>query len=1319
MKKWTNVLVTALVAQTVLASASMESGFENPPAKYWPGVFWEWCNGSINKASITSDLEAMKRVGINGGKVFNTSGPEGPVRFASEEWFEMMAFACEEAERLDMDIGLNITEGFNCAGGPWITPDRSMQQLTWSETEVSGPGLVTVKLARPKPIYNAEINKHFPPTGMKEEAFEWYEDVKTYAVPATAKGRIVHYREKSGLPNHHGFHLKEVLTPTPEIPAADIVNPAQVIELTDKVDADGNLNWNAAAGTWTILRMGRMTTATFTRPGNWATTGLDVDKLSRENVQFHLDHLVKPLLEMKNVTAGKNLKFLGVDSWEAGDQNWSVVMPAEFEERRGYSLYPWLPVLAGRVVGSVEESERFLWDYRRTIADCIRVNFFGYLTELSDQLGMKFEAENFTRSYFDGPEVAEVVSKPCATFWHSPGNASWGKWWNSKWASSAAHVSGAEVTTAEAFPAARRNNESAWVNHPWNFKQRADNQICSGVNHFLFHCNALQPWADKKNAVHKPGMIFKFWGSQYSQHNTWWDLSRDWHAYLSRCFYMLRQGTFSASVAFMTPEEIPGDEQVVGKSANAGNGHDWDLCSSRSVKEKMVVKDGEFRLPSGMRYRLLVLPKMERITPELLTKLKGFLEAGGNILVSSKPTSSCGLRGYPQSNQQVQSLVAELWQDLDGETVKEQAYGKGNLYWGVRTGDILNKLKVEPDLTYATHQPKKWYQYIRRYTDDADIYFICANNDQTPSGLFSFKGTEKVPELWYPDAGRIEECVVYTTKNGRTQIPLLFDTHGSVFVVVRDATKTPSATSASINGRPILSTETALPAPTYSSFGKSGDISLAMSDGSTVTESFEARPAQALDTNWTVTFPKDSELDQPVLFRTLTPWNEHADERIRYFSGTASYTREFECDPDGNEIWFELGKVEVISELFINGKKAQILWKPPYRANITGLVKRGKNKVEVHVANLWPNRLIGDERFPRDFETRGGFNHQLPQWLIDDKPRPESRRKTFSTFSYYQKDDPLLPSGLIGPVQLLYTPKLKNPQLQQVCNFVARHAVHGEPEPASVTHQTETKKSAPLPKGKEFVFQNSTGDFLWNQPANWVEGKKGTTPSITIPAANDDLFFMAPFVIKGVAAKCGTVEIGFHTPGKGTIAADGSLTARVFTVGFADGKKHQFTNDGTLTLSGNFQVRTGDTVVSNTGTLRAESFLLGIKPNATSSVFVNTGTMELSKDFMLSWSGKHSVFHMKGGSVSAKTLAGGSHGKGLLKLHGGTMKFDRIAFPGTEGYRIDIKGEGRLLVSGDAREILNAMMAKGLVTGEPGLNAVYDANAKTTTLTNR
>ena len=1047
-----NLFLIVLYFLATFAHAQVEHSFKNPPMQYRPGVFWEWCNGNINKAGIRSDLEAMHRVGMQGGKVFNTSGPEGPVRFASQEWFEMMAFACEEAERLKMEIGLNITEGFNAAGGVWITPERSMQSITWNETEVVGPAKIEIQIKKPKPVHlhMNPSSKWFPPQHIKDLVLGFYEDVKVFAVPTVGDGRILDWKDKTGFPKKHHLDFEKVLKPTPpdSIEAGDIVELSKVVDISDKMDANGNLVWEAPEGNWTILRMGRMSTGSCTRPGHNSTTGLDVDKFSRENVKFHFDHMVQPLLDMKNVQAGHNIKFLGVDSWEAGHQNWSVVLPEEFEKRRGYSLYPWMPALTGRVIQTPELTERFLWDYRQTISDCIRENFFGYLTELSSELGMKFEAESFTRSTFDGMETAEVITSPCSTFWQRGSKSSFGKSWMSKWASSGAHVSGAKVVTAEAFPAAPANKMSAWVNHPWSMKQMADNHMCSGVNHFLFHCYPLQPWAANKHAVYKPGMIFKDWGTQYSQHNTWWEMSGDWHRYLSRCWYLLQQGQFAADVLYMTPEGTPGNEKGTARSVRLPAGFDWDLCSSKTVKEKLTFKDGDFCLPSGMRYKLLVLPEIENISLELLLKIRDLLAQGGHVMVRSRPQRAWGLTGYPESDKKVSKLVDELWQDLDGDSLTEKSFGKGKLYWGTGKSkwetEVVKKMELKPALSFQSFEAEKNFQYIHRFTEDKDIYFIAANGDSTPAANFSFRVSGKVPEFWYPDSGHIEKCVIYKEVNGRTEIPILFDTYGSVFVVFRDNQAEP-ASELLLDGQAVLSVNETLPAPDYSVFEKSGKLSLSSRSGKKIEEAFTAMTTLELNDNWTVSFPDDSDVEEPVIFQELTPWNEHPDDRIKYFSGTAVYSREFICEPKDQRVWLQLGQVEVISELFINGKKAQTLWKPPYRADVTDLIVPGKNKVEVHVANLWPNRMIGDERFPLDFEPRKrGLVWPVPQWLTDDIPRPEQRRKSFATCSYYKMTDPLLPSGLIGPVKVFFTPQFKNPKLQQVTDFVARHAVFAE-----------------------------------------------------------------------------------------------------------------------------------------------------------------------------------------------------------------------------------------------------------------------------------
>ena len=1019
-------------------SIDLESQFINPPDHYRSGVKWEWCNGMINRAGITADLEAMKRAGLGGGKIFNVGGIEGPVRFASEEWYELVAFACREAGRLGLKLGLNMTEGFTAAGGPWITPEKSMQRVVWSETQVSGPGPVLVALEKPdlSPIDTIVL---------KLRNLKFYRDIRVFAVPQIGESRIKFVDSKSGMMAHNSDPRKTLVkTAAESIAATDIIPRSDIIDITDRIDANGNLNWDAPPGKWTILRMGTASTGACTRPGSEKTRGLEADKLSREAVQFHFDNLCKPLLEMEGVEPGKNLSFFAIDSWEADGQNWSPVLPAEFEKRRGYSLYPYLPVLSGRVVESIDVSERFLWDFRRTIADCIYENFYLFVQELAEEQGMVLNSEPFTRAAFDGMETTEAVGIPTATFWQGPLKTHWHRASREgRWTSSAAHVTGKQVVSSEAFPAVK--DYSGWINHPWTFKGLADYAYSSGVNHLSFHCYALQPWDETNKAVYRPGMTFRHWGSQYSRHNTWWDHGVDWQKYQTRCQYMLQQGMFQAEAIFMTPEAIPGLE-LRGNFSPLPLGYDWDMASAQMVREKIFVENGMVCAPSGMKYHILVLPEISEISVPLLIKLRELVAAGAHIVVSSRPIASRGLDNYPASNKEVADIVSGLWQELDGKRVKEQTFGKGKLYWGYSAEEVLKKLGVSPDVIVEAKGPNKDklpINYIHRNTPEADIYFISSSLETPSSGLLSFRITGKQPELWHPDNGYIEACPVYEVKDGRTVLPLVFDPCGSVFVVFRKKAKEASVIKVSLDGETVLSaSERINPVTVASDFFKSGGaFTLEMSDQKKIEGRIAAQEVRSLDSDWSVSFtgvaaPEETRLDK------LIPWNEHPDEAIRYFSGSGLYRKSFDmAKKEGQHVWLDLGKVEVIATVIVNGKDLGIQWKPPFLLDITDALLPGKNTLEIRVSNLWVNRLIRDEQFPADleFDSRGELK-ELPGWFVNDTARPEQGRKTFSTFRHYDGTEALLPSGLVGPVSLIAISENSDPLIQQITRQLFTHS---------------------------------------------------------------------------------------------------------------------------------------------------------------------------------------------------------------------------------------------------------------------------------------
>jgi hypothetical protein len=441
---------------------------------------------------------------------------------------------------------------------------------------------------------------------------------------------------------------------------------------------------------------------------------------------------------------------------------------------------------------------------------------------------------------------------------------------------------------------------------------------------------------------------------------------------------------------------------------------------------------------------MLSLPKMDEVSVPLLKKIQKLVADGAHVVVSGKPKTSLGLENYPASEKEVADIVAEVWQKLDGTNVTEVSYGKGKLYWTTTPLEVLRKLGVEPDVIVeaegeteeqSSYRAKLPLTYIHRYTPEADFFFVASSSEKPASGLLSFRISGKQPEFWYPDSGRIEECSVYEEKNGRTIIPMIFDPAGSYFVVFREKAKAAPVTQVSLNGSVALSTANRINplADTKHFFKAGGTLRIETADGKSVEETIEPETIRSLNNDWMVSFdgvgaPEARQFDR------LMPWNESPDELLRYFSGTGIYKKTIEVTKrTGEEIWLDLGSVEVIATVRVNGKEIETEWKPPFLTDITDALKSGTNELEIRVANLWGNRFIGDEQYPDDIGfPSDGLLRTLPKWFEENTPRPQQGRKTFTTSRYYDKDDPLRPSGLLGPVSLITRSKKADPRVEQI-----------------------------------------------------------------------------------------------------------------------------------------------------------------------------------------------------------------------------------------------------------------------------------------------
>ncbi len=976
----------SLFAPLAASGQDLEQGFRNPPETAKPHIWWHWMNGNITKEGITADLEAMKRVGIGGVQLFNVSEgiPEGTVNYMSPEWRALVRHAAQEAGRLGLELCFHNCAGWSSSGGPWITPENAMQRVVTSETTAKGPSRFDAVLPLP------------------ETKRDFYRDIAVLAFPAPAGNlRIGNIEEKAGYNDKANYKLRPVPPPSggPAAPE-EVVRREGILDLTRKMAADGRLAWDVPEGDWTILRFGYTPTGKNNAPSPTSGRGIEVDKMSREAFDVHWTHGVEPVLKDAGDLLGKTLNNCLIDSYEVGHQNWTKRFAGEFERRRGYDPRPWLPVMTGRVVESVEISERFLWDLRRTVADLFAENYYDYFSELCRKAGLLSSIEPYYGPY-ECLRVGATADIPMGEFWVD-GNETV----TCKLAASTAHVYGRKLVGAEAFTAAP--NRGRWLNHPFKIKAIGDAIWCQGVNRFILSSYAHQPWPDIR-----PGMTMGQWGTHFERTNTWWEPGSAWMKYIARSQFLLQQGGFAADICFFAGETTPSWPP---NPDFKQKGYDYDACGPDALFHRMSVKDGRLVLPDGMSYRLLVLPDTPWMTPKLLRRIKDLVEAGATV-VGPRPEKSPSLSGYPRCDDELKALADELWGPRDGRDAKENACGEGKVIWGRPVEEVLASLGLGPDVEFPSAPSK--FPWIHRVVGDADVYFVSGRQGEF-EGFFRVRG--KRPELWHPESGRIEPAPMWREEGGRTVVSLRFDPSGSVFVIFRkpagDADPvvsvrpdSPTAWNLSVDdaGRPMLKA------------WEGGTYELKTARGRTLRAEVGAVPAPVeIPGPWTIRFPPNLGAPEEIRLENLISWPMHSDPGVRYFSGTAAYTKEFEIPAAMIEaaqaLDLDLGQVKVIAEAKLNGKDLGILWKPPFRADITGAAKAGANRLEVRVTNLWVNRLVGDEQLPPDVEWNGKVLRRWPDWLLKGAPRPVKERLTFTTWRHWDKDGELQASGLLGPV---------------------------------------------------------------------------------------------------------------------------------------------------------------------------------------------------------------------------------------------------------------------------------------------------------------
>ena len=824
------------------------------------------------------------------------------------------------------------------------------------------------------------------------DAAKWKPALKLTGIELLGEPRIHGYEGKNG----EVWRISRRTDPG-QVPRELCVPLKEIIDISKHLDAGGKLHWTAPPGNWTIIRIGATSTGHRNDTGGGGK-GLECDKFNPAAVALQFDKWYGEAFRQAGPRLAKVLGMFHVDSWECGSQNWSPLFRTAFKKRRGYDLYPYLPVMAGIPVESVEVSERFLHDVRQTIAELVDANFYGTLSRLAHAKGVQFSAESVAPTMLsDGLLHYSRADVPMGEFWlRSPTHDKPNDMLD---AISGAHLYGKQIVQAEAFTSLR----TVWDEHPGMLKTLQDRNYALGINRLVYHVFMHNPWPNRR-----PGMTLDGIGLFFQRDQTWWKPGRAWVEYAQRCQTLLQIGRPVVDVAIFTGEELPrravlpdrlvpvlpgifGKEKVaqeakrlankgeplrtlpVGVTASANitdledwtdplHGYAYDSFNPDALLRLATVRNGRVELPGGVSYGLLVFPGAARMDPDgkmsngVREKLRQLTGEGATVLFNNVPDPGPDLHGYGEKRAVQKTGLQTSYSNL---SQIKRTTGKGRILTGPYTDSTFDKLGLQRDFIArgASGNREEGIAWTHRTAPGLDIYFISNQQELQKACTLSLRVSGRVPELWNPVTGEMVTAKTWRTERGRTELPVQLPPNGSLFIVLQQ----PAKISAQNGGNNLV----------------------------------EPKPVQAIEGAWTVQF--DTALGgplQPVRFTALTDWSVHQDSAIRYYSGTAVYATTFYWKgiQDHSSVSLNLGRVANIAEVLVNGIPCGIVWTPPYAVDITRALRTGENKVTIGVTNTWANRIAGDQRLP------------------------EGERVTMTNAPYRLEGKPLLPAGLLGPV---------------------------------------------------------------------------------------------------------------------------------------------------------------------------------------------------------------------------------------------------------------------------------------------------------------
>ncbi|MEX2565708.1 MAG: glycosyl hydrolase [Cyclobacteriaceae bacterium] len=931
--------------------AIYEEDFLNPPTASRPMALWTWMNGHIDTVKLVYELEEMKDKGLRGAIIWDIGSlmdpddmiPDGPA-FLGPESLHYISLTLTTSHELGLDLGISSASSWN-SGGEWVDiADGSKELLSTAEREV---GPATVKLSMENPESSRGIA----------------ENCKRLTVMAIPQDPDKMY-----------------------VPEEVIIFPVS--------EQDGeSAEFQVPAGSWEILSYFSCNTMQPLVVPSPNSKGLIIDHLSKQATENHFEELLSRLDRVSSPE--KQFKFIFLDSYEVWQMmDWTPDFMQEFESRYDYDPRPYMPFLQGFQHPDSLIQVRFESDYRRLVSDLLIENHYAQTVEIAEEKGLQMITE---AGHGGHPRVEPLKALghshiPMGEFWNRQ------RHWVTKEAASAAHIYGKQVVAAESL-----TGWNHWQHGPTDFKQLIDIAFCEGLNQVVFHTFSHNP-----EIAGKPGFVYHA-GEHINVNATWWEMARPFMDYIARASYMLRQGDNVADVLLYYGDDAPNlvppkrldpnytpdmpglfpdyfyDES---KCPHCGRplpiipgkmpGYEYDYINEEVITDRLETENGKLVLPEGQAYKILVLPDRVDISLEVLQRLEQLI-FNGAVVIGREPERTTSLKGYPESDEEVKKIANKIWGNIDGEMVFSNKYGEGTVYWGKTVKEVLDELSIPPDFDLSGIDNHDLHiDYIHRQTEKEDIYFVSNSSERKENISVNFRVDEnRKPEIWDAASGLIQRNVIFSRGKNGLKLDMVMEPLASKFVVFKENTS-------GINDTGLY---------TNLQFG----LQEVPGEG-------EAVEAMDISTQWTIAFSPEWGGPESLEMDKLISWTESEEEGAQFYSGTATYSKDFTLDEEmlsaGKEAFITFEDIQEMARVFVNGNDCGIVWLPPYTTRITPYLKAGKNAITIEVVNTWNNRIVGD--------VRNADNVSYT--------RTNAKIK-------FNKDSPLLPSGLMGKSQIIFINK--------------------------------------------------------------------------------------------------------------------------------------------------------------------------------------------------------------------------------------------------------------------------------------------------------